>query len=63
MRSIQNAIIISFCADSGHTLFISFCANGIRSVLNYTHFVLCYDRCHIYSIVLILVNMFELRNF
>ena len=34
-------------------MFISFCVNGTRSVSNDKHFVLCYDRWHIYSIVLI----------
>ena len=34
-------------------LFITFCVNGIRSVLNDKHFVSCYDRWHNCSIVLI----------
>ena len=35
----------------------------MRSVLNDTHFVLCYDRLHNYLIVLILANKVDFRNF
>ena len=60
MQLVQNEIIVSLCVDSRHTFFISFCVNGIRSVSNDKHFVICYDRWHNYSIVLIfdeLLNM------
>ena len=54
MQLDQNEIIVSLCVDSRHTFFfISFCVNGIRSVSNDEHFVICYDRWHKYSIVLI----------
>ena len=43
MRSGQNEII-SFCVDSRHTLFYFICVDGIRSVLNDTHFcAMIYD--------------------
>ena len=37
----------------GIFFFISFCINGIRSISNNKLFVICYDRWHDYSIVLI----------
>ena len=65
MCSDSNEIIISFCADSRHTLlyFISFCVDDMKSVLNTTHFVLCHDRGHTYSIVMIFMNLVELKKF
>ena len=37
---------------------ILFCVNGIRSVSKDKHFVICYDRWHNYSIVLIFDELF-----
>ena len=42
----------------GILFFISFCVNGISLVSNDRHFVIiCYDRWHTYSIVLIFDEM------
>ena len=58
MQLVQNVIIVTLCVDSRHSFFITFCANGIRSVSNDKHFVSCYDRWHNYSIVLISDELF-----
>ena len=46
MQLIQNEKIFNFALIHvvGLLNFVSFCVDGMRSVLNDTYFVLCYDR-------------------
>ena len=58
----QNVIIISFCADSRHTLFYFFSVDVMRSVLNDTHFVYVMIDDIIIHLFRFLINMVEISE-